>query len=60
MRVKIFEDFWNFQISSNDDYRTHGAFEMLRIPRHERLLIVPLQVREDGSRLRRNPCVRPH
>ena len=37
MRVKIFVDFWNFQLAWNQHHSRHGAQDVVRIPWHPRL-----------------------
>ena len=37
MRVKIFIDFWNFQLAWNDYHRAHGAPNVVKIPWNPRL-----------------------
>lgn len=37
MRVKIFIDFWNFQLAWNDYHRAHGAQNVVKIPWNPRL-----------------------
>lgn len=43
MRVILFIDFWNFQLSWNEYHRRHGAQDVIRIPWHPTLYQVLVQ-----------------
>lgn len=49
MRVKLFVDFWNFQLSWNDYHQRAGATEIVRIPWKPRLYeVLVAQVDPNG------------
>lgn len=49
MRVKIFIDFWNFQLAWNSYHERHGATGTVRIPWHPRLYEVLVEAIDPGG-----------
>lgn len=49
MRVKIFIDFWNFQLAWNSYHERHGATGTVRIPWHPRLYEVLVDAIDPGG-----------